>query len=298
VERVIIIGLDGAGSTHNALLTPNIVSFLQSGTYCDFAKSQIPSRSGPNWGSMLTGVVPAKHGVTNENIENHSYNETSEYPTLFKLILRWDSSAKTAALVSRETILRALIEPSLPVFKYVAQDEKLIDYITKEFLPKQGNQTKFLFIHLSAVDYAGHEFGFGSPEYDAEYTRTDVYFGRILEAITQNELKDSTLVFLSADHGGANKIHGGNSSDEMHVLWGMVGPGIRRHKFEPEQISNIDIPATTLQYLGIEVPLHFDGHVITVVESHSYLFIYVPVGLVILFVIVMAFLIFTSKMKM
>jgi len=265
IERVILIGIDGGGTFHTThpQLAPNIVGFLQSGSHCNFARAEYPSNSGENWGSMLTGVTPAKHGVTNENI-NQTYAENSEFPSIFKIITNARPSAKLASLVSWPPINGGLIEPSLSVFKYADADDELVPYITNIFLPVNGQNTMFLFIQLSDVDYAGHAYGWESQEYMDQYKKTDAHFKRILDSIEENGLSSSTLVVVTADHGGLNQTHGGDSFPETHVLLGMRGPGVAQQEFPQDLVGNMDVPAVVLSVLGLPVPPHFDGKVIPI----------------------------------
>lgn len=48
--------------------------------------------------------------------------------------------------------------------------------------------------------------------------------------------KDTHFMFLT-DHGGINYGHGGVSTDEMIVPWGITGPGIKKNSKSQNPIT-------------------------------------------------------------
>src|SRR5262249_31991547 len=65
-----------------------------------------------------------------------------------------------------------------------------------------------LFIPLDHVDDAGHTHGHGSPEYVAAVEEADRLTGLVLDALREAGLRESTMLLLTADHGGVGKKHG------------------------------------------------------------------------------------------
>ena len=59
-----------------------------------------PSVSGPAWSSMLTGVWPAKHGVTNNKFTGKRYDEFPDFLTRIEQV-RPDLSTAAIAESSR-----------------------------------------------------------------------------------------------------------------------------------------------------------------------------------------------------
>ncbi|MYA65183.1 MAG: alkaline phosphatase family protein, partial [Gemmatimonadetes bacterium] len=77
--RVLLIGIDGVRPDVLAEVpTPNIDALAAAGWYTAEARTTTPSVSGPSWSSMLTGVWPGKHGVTNNNFTGRNY---AQYPS-------------------------------------------------------------------------------------------------------------------------------------------------------------------------------------------------------------------------
>lgn len=63
--------------------------------------------------------------------------------------------------------------------------------------------TDFLCLSFSATDYAGHQFGVHAMETEDIYLRLDNDLSNLLTFLDQKFGKDNVLVFLTADHGGA-----------------------------------------------------------------------------------------------
>ncbi|KAI9292914.1 alkaline phosphatase-like protein [Neoconidiobolus thromboides FSU 785] len=258
IERVLFIGLDGAGNFYQQIETPNIHKLLASGAYTSNAQAMKPTWSGQNWGSMLTGVTPERHGVTNGNINDHYYNK-NEYPTVFKTILNHDPNATIASIVSWAPLNKGLTEEGLKLDKVTSNDTTVftssLDYITT-----RGKNSKFMFVYFGDIDETGHSKGWLSKEYIAEYKLVDSYIGKILAKLEEAKLRDSTLILMTADHGGVGKGHGGNSKAETQVLFGASGPGISPKKLD-NSVRNMDIFAITLKALNIPLPSYIDSEV-------------------------------------
>ncbi len=60
-----------------------------------------------------------------------------------------------------------------------------------------------LCLSFSSTDYCGHLFGIHSEEVEDTYLRLDADLERLLTTLDKKFGKDNVLVFLSADHGGA-----------------------------------------------------------------------------------------------
>lgn len=63
--------------------------------------------------------------------------------------------------------------------------------------------TDFLCLSFSCTDYIGHQFGIHAEETQDAYIRLDRDIARLLNYIDQKFGKNNALVFLTADHGGA-----------------------------------------------------------------------------------------------
>jgi arylsulfatase A-like enzyme len=70
---------------------------------------------------------------------------------------------------------------------------------------------------------------------------------------------DETLLVLTADHGGHERSHGSDSSEDMTVPLIMRGPGIKKSCNIEGPTSILDIAPTITRVLGLATPPGWQG---------------------------------------
>jgi arylsulfatase A-like enzyme len=74
---------------------------------------------------------------------------------------------------------------------------------------------------------------------------------------------ESTLIILTADHGGQGRGHGADDARSRHIPWIAAGPGIRRNfdltRYAELNINTEDTFATACFFLGISPSPRIDG---------------------------------------
>ena len=65
-NRVVILGIDGAGGFIQNADAPHIHTLLKAGAYSYDAQTVYPSISAECWGSLLYGVKPDRHVLDND----------------------------------------------------------------------------------------------------------------------------------------------------------------------------------------------------------------------------------------
>jgi arylsulfatase A-like enzyme len=88
----------------------------------------------------------------------------------------------------------------------------------------------------------------------------DGYVGGVLEAIKEFGWDKDALILLTTDHGGIKNGHGGDSEEELNIIWGARGEGIEPGKTLKE-VSNMSIAAVVLTAFGKKIPDYFDSKV-------------------------------------
>jgi choline-sulfatase len=96
-------------------------------------------------------------------------------------------------------------------------------------------------------------------EYFALITHLDLQIGRVLAALSQYGLEDSTFVFFTADHGLAIGAHGlmGKQNQFEHSVrapFVVCGPGVPAGRRVGHPIYIQDLMPTTLELAGVEIP--------------------------------------------
>ncbi len=85
-SHITAIGIDGAGSWIKDADTPNFDKIFKNGAITYTALSSKPTIGAECWGSMLIGVGPEIHGLTNGIVSSAPYDVNSPFPSLFRRI--------------------------------------------------------------------------------------------------------------------------------------------------------------------------------------------------------------------
>jgi predicted AlkP superfamily pyrophosphatase or phosphodiesterase len=259
VDRVLIISIDGL-RPDLALLAqmPSLRKLCSGGSYTFWAETTPEAYTLPCHVSMLTGASTKKHGVSwNEYIEQSYPN----VPTLFEVAKQGRYST---AMISGKMKFIVFTKPGTLDFQYFPPDEPVgdMDVAIQAIGFLREHRPQVMFVHLPGVDTAGHDFGWGSSEQIAAIELADSAVGRILTVDTELKLRDSTLVLLTADHGGAAKAHLMNDPRSHFIPWIASGPGIRKN-FDMSSLSRRirieDTFATACAFLGLDAGPHNEG---------------------------------------
>ncbi|GED32286.1 alkaline phosphatase family protein [Brevibacillus centrosporus] len=148
-KRVVVIGIDGAG---DAVKNPeanaaNILKLMEEGAGTFEAKAMLPTISAQNWGAILHGVTPEKHGLTNDIVAATPYPEKNAYPSYMKLLKQERPKLAQASSATWGSINIGIIEDSAG---------------------------------------AGHTHGYFTPEFYDQLQKEDENVGAILEALEEN----------------------------------------------------------------------------------------------------------------
>jgi predicted AlkP superfamily pyrophosphatase or phosphodiesterase len=260
IDRVLIISVDGLRP--DLLLRanmPNVRSLYASGSYTFWAETTPEAYTLPCHVSMLTGAPAEKHGVTwNEYIEQ-SYPNT---PTLFELARQ---AGYSTAMATGKMKFIVFTKPGTLDNYFYPEDEPVSDHEVAAQASGllRAHRPEVMFVHLAGVDNVGHEFGWGSPEQIAAIEVADSAVGRVLTTLADIDLAASTLVILTADHGGAGKAHVSSDLRSRFIPWIASGPGVRRD-FDLTLVGDrrIDVKdtfATACAFLGLEPGAECEG---------------------------------------
>ena len=275
---VILISIDTLRADHlpaygyAKVETPNIDAFQRDSIQFENAYSHCPLTL-PSHLSMLTGLLPAEHGVRT----NLGYRfDGAAHPTLGR-ILRGRGYATGAAVSSY--VLRGAtgIGDSLDFFDDAVGGE--VEWTRdKSLLQRPGGETArralawaesvktrpfLLFLHIYEP-HLPHE----PPEpyrsrygatYDGEVAASDGVVGEFLEALKRDGIYDRALVFLVSDHGEGLGDHGEQEHgillyrEVLHVPLLLKLPGSRDAGTRVgEPVGLIDIVPTVTGLLKLE----------------------------------------------
>ena len=263
-KYVVIVGIDGAGAFFERTPTPNIDAIFADGAITYNARSTTPSISAQAWTSLLHGVTPEYHGRTNQNTGVELYPTDSPFPSVFKVIREQMPDASLASISSWTNINYGMIEDGYGVFKANCggSDQKVVktveEHVGSSVLNGDGAPT-LLFIHLTEPDDTGHSVGWGTDAYLQKITYQDTLVKRIYDTYDSLGVLDDTLFILATDHGGVGTSHGGDTEDEMRVLFAAKGKTVEQGTIGEMDVR--DTAAIVLHALGLEQPENMTARV-------------------------------------
>ena len=251
---VIIVGIDGAGAFIKDAQTPIFDKIFQNGAKTYSALASNPTISAECWGSMLLGVGPEVHKLTNSIVSSTPYPTDSPFPSVFKRIRQEYPDATLGAYCDWNPITFGIVENDANVFHDTAKDSLLTPIICDFIKTKRPD---FLFVQFDSVDGAGHKNGYGTPAHLESITAADKLVGDIYSCASEVFDMEDVLFIVIADHGGTNKptgggSHGGWTDEEKYVTFAAAGKGVNNTCIECMNIR--DLAAIVLYAFGIEAP--------------------------------------------
>jgi len=230
---------------------PNLMDMIANGAYAPTSAETIdyPATS-PSHASMLSGLCMDKHGVIYDRY--FQYMGYSKGVDIFDLAHA--AGMRTVMIVSKDK-LRQMAEPeTTDVFEIrygePAVAEEAVNQINQDF--------GLMFVHFAGPDLRGHKYGWMSGEYFKVMRQGDEALGQILDALRQNNIMDSTLIIVTADHGGHDKAHIGTIIEDFRIPWLAYGQGVVPGQLD-FMISTTDTAATAAYALKLPLQPDWDG---------------------------------------
>ncbi|WP_157710810.1 alkaline phosphatase family protein [Pseudomonas sp. PB120] len=224
VRQVIIIGIDGLRTDAvSPVLTPFLSKLAESNGLVwgrvDVSNGRTQQTfSAPGWISVLTSSWASEHGI----VDNDSRGPVKSQTVFERLQTRRADSR--SMLITSWKPLYDLVEGRLREtsgLHHAAFLRKNDAAVEQEVLTTWPTcQPDLAFIHLDAVDDAGHKGAFdpNDPGYAAAVRETDARIRRLWEKAfaspTAQGARPQRLVFFVSDHGGIGNKHGRFSETE------------------------------------------------------------------------------------
>lgn len=230
---VILISVDTLRSDHlpaygyKGVATPSLDALRADSILYERAYSHCPLTL-PSHTSILTGLLPADHGVR----DNIGFRLDAKFPTLAETLKKngYATGAAVSAFVLRREsgINRGFdfyddeVEPvgASQVIGRVQRDGGETERVAKSWLDKQGGDKPFfLFMHLydPHTPYTPPEpfFSTYKNHYDGEIAYVDQVIGDFIAYLKQRDLYDKSMIVFLSDHGEGLNEHG----EEEHGIF-------------------------------------------------------------------------------
>ena len=262
-RKLLILSIDGCRP--DALLkaeATNLRALADSGLYTWWALSRPPTKSGPCWSSIFTGVWNDKHGVTDNTFANSRFDQ---YPMLCTRLKNAFPSFYSGWFVYWPNLGTDIPHGA----DVVAGDwsdantlERAVNFLSAE-------QTDALFVHFGAADAVGHASGFDpeNPDYISAIHLADGQVGQVISAMRSrpNFLNEHWMVIALTDHGGYFTHHGGTMIEEMRTFFIIAGDDVPRAEIPHDWINkSFRVPPYGLRLNGagdhVAIPDRVDYH--------------------------------------
>jgi predicted AlkP superfamily pyrophosphatase or phosphodiesterase len=279
IEHVLIISVDGLRP--DVLLradAPNMHALFHGGSFTFWAKTTAQSITLPSHVSMLTGVVPEVHAILWNSDLPFSEPVYPAVPTLFELAKQ---AGLTTGMAAGKAKFSVFDKPGALDWKFIAKAARVstsrpdgafdpapppdpkADSAVMEHAVEiiRDHKPQVMFVHLAGVDNFGHAMGWGSPAQLQAAAEADRCIGLILTALSDAGLTDSTVVIVTADHGGSGRTHGPEDTPSRTIPWIISGPHVRRDydltlSGHQREIQTFDTFATACAVMGLHAPMN------------------------------------------
>ncbi|MBQ7091015.1 MAG: alkaline phosphatase [Clostridia bacterium] len=253
-SHVVVVGIDGAGAFIKNADMPAFGRIFENGAVTYDALASNPSISAECWGSMLTGVGPEVHKLTNSIVSSQEYPQDSAFPSLFRRIREACPDAELGSYCDWNPITAGIIERNVGISTDTARDTQLTPIICDYIKEKKPT---FLFVQFDSVDSAGHHKGYETPGYYQRLTEVDQLVEDIHAAVKDAGMLEDTLFIVISDHGGRNSEdgrghHGGWTDGEKYVTIAAAGKTVKKGTMGAANVR--DLSAIVLYALGIDAP--------------------------------------------
>lgn len=250
-KTVVLFSVDGMRpDAMQQATTPIIDRLIAEGAHTLQAQTVMPSITLPSHTSMFRGVMPERHGIT----DNVWIPMARPVPSIIDLVAH---SNRAAASCYCWEPLRDLSAASALDYSYYinySQNDQIdVDHDVAQaaasYLARK--QPAFLFVYLGVTDEIGHRHGWMSPEYLRAIELADQAIGVVLTALDQHGYRESSTCIVQSDHGGHGKTHGTSMPEDMTIPWIIHGPGIRQGHTIQDPVHITDTAATIAYLLDI-----------------------------------------------
>lgn len=210
---VLLISIDGLRpdavleADRHGLQIPVLRRFMADGSYAPSVINVNPTVTNPNHATLVTGVLPAEHGIYN----NRPFAPTAKLPKSYSLYSQiraptlWGAAKKaglrTGSIFWPVTKQAADIDDNL-----VEGDDEDNRKIADDAIAMiERKRPDLLTVHFVWLDHQQHDFGPFSPEGNLALERIDAEVGRVIAA--QRHIHPDAVIAIASDHGFDTVTH-------------------------------------------------------------------------------------------
>lgn len=271
--HVLVVGIDGVRyDTLRRVATPALDAIEREGLLQPaVVDATSPTISGPCWATIVTGVLPADHGITDNDFTGH---RLGAHPDVVRLTR--DQRPDVATFVAAAWGPLVLTVDGGPLFAdggwfpagdqaHLPDEWEHVDQAVTDagvaFLGGVATDADSLaFVYLGGPDEVCHLVGTG-PAYDGFVEDSDRRLGELMAAVANRPSRadEDWTVLVVTDHGHLDEGgHGGQSLEERTAWIAAAGPSVPRAvaaatpKTQEAELHQADVAAHVHAVLGLD----------------------------------------------
>lgn len=214
-HQTILISIDGL--RHDALnqgFTPNLDDMATKGVRTKALVPQFPTKTFPNHFSIVTGLVPSRHGLVNNTMYDDQLGKYSLGNREAVADGRWyeaepiwvtaeKAGIRTATLFwpGSEAAINGVRPTQYKPFDDQMQPAARVEQVLAWLTQPDDNRPYFLTLYFEHVDVESHKHGVGSSQSLSAISMVDEHVGRLRRGIEQLDLTDQVNLIVVSDHG-------------------------------------------------------------------------------------------------
>jgi len=183
--------------------------------------------------------------------------------TVWEKIEAWNSSWVTASIAGKSKFSDQIFPEARDDVDYWYAGDVYASVVTDlaiEFVQNHSASCFFMFVHYREPDYAGHNYGENSQQYEDAIIECDNQAGRILSTLEVEGINDSTAVLVTTDHGFSEggTSHSGsawgapNSDPNLYTIWIACSSGtVSLSEAANEYWDQNDVAPTIYSLIGL-----------------------------------------------
>lgn len=226
-QTVVLVSLDGFHPDYlRRYRAPNLVALAARGVQARWLTPAFPSNTFPNHYTIVTGLLPAHHGIVDNHFVDPADGVRFRYSAGDARQARWWRGEPLWVTAEHQGVRAAsffwpgsdLDDPARRPSRYQLYDGRVpdpdrVDTVLAWLDLPVAERPRFITLYFSDVDHFGHQDGPGSPEVAGAVALVDSMIGRLMEGIARRRLDNVVNVVVVSDHGMA-----ATSRDRVIVL--------------------------------------------------------------------------------
>lgn len=250
-ERALVVSFDGMRPDAIAAAPmPNLLRLMQSSAYSLTARTISYPTTLPSHTSMLSGMCMDKHGLGFNS--RNLYRGYARGADIFDLL--HEAGMKSVMVVAKDKLEQIPAPGTVDVFETFGYEVP----IAEAAVGLMPDDFDFMFLHFPSADLTGHKRGWMSNTQLHVLSESDKALQKVLDGLDANGMRETTLVIVTADHGGHDRTHDGTQLVDYLIPWIVSGPGVIPGELQ-SPVKIMDTAATIAYALGLPVPGEWDG---------------------------------------